>query len=42
LNVVLAEKNHADSLKGTPNSVGRNGVWLPTFQLEIVDCALAH
>jgi hypothetical protein len=42
LNVVLAEKHHTDSLKGAPDGVGRNRVRLPTFQLEIVDCALAH
>jgi hypothetical protein len=42
LNVVLGEKHHADILKGPPNSVGRDRARLPTFQLEVVDLALAH
>jgi catechol 2,3-dioxygenase-like lactoylglutathione lyase family enzyme len=42
LNVVLGKKHHADILKGPPNSVGRDRARLPTFQLEVVDVALAH
>jgi hypothetical protein len=42
LNVVLGEKHHADILKGPPNSVRRDRARLPTFQLEVVNLALAH
>ena len=35
-------RQHSRRLKGALNSLGRSRARLPTFQFEIVDCALAH